>query len=67
MGLGERLVITLTKEDTFIGAPKIINLPLVKQAEKCLYGVGERLVITPTKEDTCIGAAEIINLKNSHQ
>ncbi len=61
MGLGERLVITLTKEDTFIGAARIINFPTVKQTQKCLYGLGERLVITLTKEDIFIGASNIIS------
>jgi hypothetical protein len=58
-GLGERLVITFTKEDTFIGAANIINFPPVKQAEKCQFVHGERLVISSTREDTFIGAANL--------
>jgi hypothetical protein len=42
MELGERLVITYTKEDTFIGAANIINFPPVKQAEKCQFVHGEK-------------------------
>ncbi len=38
MGLGERLVISSTKEDTFIGVANILNTPPVWKAEKCQYG-----------------------------
>jgi hypothetical protein len=59
MGLGERLVITSTKEDTFIGerlviehteedffigAANTIHFSPVTQAEKSQYGLGERIV-----------------------
>jgi hypothetical protein len=40
MGLGERLVITLTKEDTFTGAANLISFPPVKQAAKCQFVLG---------------------------
>jgi hypothetical protein len=37
MGLGEKLVIKPTKEDSFTGAANLINFLAVRQAEKCQY------------------------------